>query len=75
MKRDSQAIAHSRPLDDLKQKRTEAKPQLAALKKELAGRANDLGFLPVRARKQDLTAIIDRKTGEVLRVLAIDPWV
>ncbi len=71
----SQAIARSRPLDDLAQQRAEAEPQLAALKKELGGRANDLGFLPVRARKLDLTAIIDRKTGEVLKVLAIDPWV
>ncbi len=71
----SQAIARSRPLNDLAQKREEAEPQLAALKRELAGRAKDLGFLPVRARKQDLTAIIDRKTGEVLKVLAIDPWV
>jgi len=67
-----QVIARSRPLADLAQKRAEAEPQLAALK---AGRAKDLGFLPVRARKQDLTAIIDRKTGEVLKVLPIDPWV
>ncbi len=70
-----QVIARSRPLEDLEQKHAEAEPQLAALKRELAGRAKDLGFLPVRARKQDLTAIIDRKTGEVLKVLPIDPWV
>ena len=70
-----QVIAHSRPLEDLEQKRAEAEPQLAALKKEFVGRAKDLGFLPVRARKQDLTAIIDLKTGEVLKVLPIDPWV
>ena len=70
-----QVIAHSRPLEDLEQKRAEVEPQLAALKREFAGRAKDLGFLPVRARKQDLTAIIDRKTGEVLKVLPIDPWV
>ena len=71
----AEVIARSRPLDDLAEKRAEAEPQLAALKQELAGRAKDLGFLPVRARKQDLTAIIDRKTGEVLKVLPIDPWV
>lgn len=70
-----QVIARSRPLDDLERQRAEAEPQLAALKKEFAGRAKDFGFLPVRARKQDLTAIIDRKTGEVLKVLPIDPWV
>ncbi|MGH8523597.1 MAG: TfpX/TfpZ family type IV pilin accessory protein [Gammaproteobacteria bacterium] len=70
-----QAIARSRPLEALELKRAEAKPHLSALKKEFARRAKDLGFLPVRARKQDLTAIIDRKTGEVLKVLPIDPWV
>ncbi|MGH8659925.1 MAG: TfpX/TfpZ family type IV pilin accessory protein [Gammaproteobacteria bacterium] len=71
----AQAIARSRPLDALEQKRAEAEPQLAALKKEFAEHANDLGFLPVRARKKDLTAIIDRKTGEVVKILSIDPWV
>jgi len=71
----SQAIARSKPLEDLERQRAEAEPLFAVLKKEFAGRAKDLGFLPVRARKQDLTAIIDRKTGEVLKVLPIDPWV
>jgi len=33
-----------------------------------------VGFVPVRSGKSDLTAIVDRATGEVLRVSSVRPW-
>src|SRR5262249_11271221 len=34
----------------------------------------DLRFLPVRAGKIDLTALIDARNAEVVRVVALRPW-
>jgi len=72
--RSAEAIARSKPLEELKKKRVKAQPKLAALEREFPAGARDLGFLPVRARKKDLTAIIDRRNGNVVTVLPIDPW-
>jgi len=33
-----------------------------------------IGFVPIRAGKSDLSAIVDRKTGDVLRVSGVPPW-
>lgn len=33
-----------------------------------------LGFLPLTARKKDLTVLIDRKTSKIIRILDVDPW-
>ncbi len=73
--RTAQVIARSKPLAALEEKRPEARRCVADLEQALGIDAKDLAFLPVRARKQDLTAIIDRRSGEVLKVLLIDPWV
>ena len=40
-----------------------------------SGRAEDaVGYLPVRARAEDFAMIVDRKTGEVVGSLRINPW-
>ncbi|MGH8583201.1 MAG: TfpX/TfpZ family type IV pilin accessory protein [Gammaproteobacteria bacterium] len=69
-----QVIARAKSLAELRAKHPEAGAALAAVESAFAGPQSDLGFLPVRARKRDLTAIIDRKTGELLQMLPIDPW-
>jgi hypothetical protein len=33
-----------------------------------------IGFVPIRAGKSDLSAIVDRATGAVLRVSSVRPW-
>ncbi len=33
-----------------------------------------VGFLPVRARNEDFAMIVDRKTGEIVGSLRINPW-
>jgi len=42
---------------------------------DAAGRGeNDLGFLPLSAKKGDATAIIDRSDSSIVAVLDVDPW-
>jgi len=36
--------------------------------------ASDLGYLPVRARNKDFAMIVDRKTGQIVGSLAVNPW-
>jgi hypothetical protein len=45
----------------------------AALSAAAVPEAN-IRFLPVRAGKIDLTALIDARDGSVLRVVALRPW-
>ena len=37
-----------------------------------AGRS--LGYVPVKARNRDFAAVVDRKTGEIVGYLPINPW-
>lgn len=38
------------------------------------GAGRELGYLPVRARNKDFAAVVDRKTGEVVGYLPLNPW-
>jgi hypothetical protein len=42
---------------------------------DTSGRAEaSVGFLPVRARNEDFAMIVDRKSGEIVGSLRINPW-
>ena len=34
----------------------------------------ELRFLPMRAGKEDLSVVIDAKTGEIARISSLKPW-
>lgn len=38
------------------------------------GKGRELGFVPVRARNEDMAAVVDKKTGEVVGFLPLNPW-
>ncbi|MGH8514606.1 MAG: hypothetical protein ACREV8_11830, partial [Gammaproteobacteria bacterium] len=67
-------IAKAKPLAELREKRPGSEADLTRVVKTFGQSWDDLAFLPVRARKEDLTAIIDRRNGNVVKVLPIDPW-
>lgn len=72
----SDVIARAQPLADLKT----FNPGKTALvdewiKKSLAGHsAETLGFVPVKGKVEDLTAIVDKNTGALVQVLRLKPW-
>jgi hypothetical protein len=40
-----------------------------------AGRTDDgVGFLPMKARNNDMTVLIDKKTGDMVGILPVYPW-
>ena len=72
VKRD--VIAHVQPIDLLRQRNPGDIPQVDALVAKTGKPETAIGFVPIRAGKSDLSAIVDRATGEILRVSGIPPW-
>jgi hypothetical protein len=63
----------ARPLVGLAQKDRESAMRVSEFVAE-RGAGRSLGYVPVRARNQDFTAVVDRKTGEIVGFLDVDPW-
>ena len=36
--------------------------------------ARNLGYIPVRARNRDFAMVVDRKSGEIVGYIAVNPW-
>ncbi len=68
-------IDHLKPLSRLRASATQADVNLDQVVKTSGLKEYELGFLPVETAKGDLTAIINRKSAEVVDVIAVDPWV
>ena len=40
-----------------------------------SGRAEDaVGFLPMKARNQDMAVVVDKKSGEIVGIVPVNPW-
>lgn len=63
----------ARPLQALS-RQGEANATLVSVFVAERGQGRDLGYVPVRARNKDFSAIVDRKTGEVVGYLPVNPW-
>ncbi len=68
-------IDHLKPLSRLRASATQADVNLDQVVKTSGLKENELGFLPVETAKDDLTAIINRKSAEIIDVITVDPWV
>jgi hypothetical protein len=68
------AAKAARPLADLAKRQSQ---DVAAIRAFVAGsgRAEDaVGFLPMKARDQDMAVAVDTKSGEVVGILPVYPW-
>lgn len=64
----------SRPLVSLSQK---GQASATAINNFVAANGNGarvLGYVPVKARNRDFAAVVDRKSGEIVGYLAVNPW-
>ena len=40
-----------------------------------SGRAEDtIGFLPMKARNQDMAVVVDKKSGDIVGIVPVNPW-
>ena len=68
------AAKKARPLADLAQRQPQEATAIRAFV-AASGRAEDaMGFLPMKARNQDMAVIVDNKSGEIVGILPVHPW-
>lgn len=67
------AAAAARPLVTLAQGSKESADRVNEFLTAHASGGRNLGFIPVTARNRDFSAVVDRKTGEIVGYLRIDP--
>jgi len=70
----AQVAKASRPLVSLSQKGLESAEAVNAFVAANGNGARSLGYVPVKARNRDFTVVVDRKTGEIVGYLAVNPW-
>lgn len=70
----AEAARAAKPLVRLAQKGKEPSEQVTDFVAVNGRAARSLGFVAVRARNRDFAAVVDRKTGEIVGYLPIDPW-
>lgn len=68
-----QAAAVAKPLSTLSRQGRSHADAVSDFAKEHPGALN-LGFVPVKARDRDFSAVVDRKTGEIVGYLPLSPW-
>ena len=64
----------AKPLAELAKRHPEGAAAIRAFV-VASGRAEDsVGYLPMKARNQDMSVIVDTKSGEIIGILPVNPW-
>jgi hypothetical protein len=66
--------AHGEPFEKLRVLNPTDRARVDALPSATGVPEPSLAFLPLRAGERDLSVLIDRRSGDVLRILALSPW-
>jgi hypothetical protein len=70
----SLVLEQAKPLSQLKKQNPKSYEAVAQIGRSLGKQESEVVFLPVNARKQVMTALLDSKTGELLKIEAVSPW-
>ena len=67
-------LKHAKPIDALKITDESGRDQLAEAIRKTGEAPQDLVWVPLMARKANLTMLLDAKSGQPLRAVAVNPW-
>jgi hypothetical protein len=71
----TEAAHKAQPLDQLLQhSNTQIRAWLSSILNKMGRTPSSIKFLPLQAPRQNQTVLIDGKTGEILKIIDIDPW-
>ena len=70
----AEALAKAKPVKELRALNPGRGAEIDAIAAALAARDEGLRFLPVRAGKRDLVALLDARDGRALKFVALRPW-
>ena len=68
------AAAKAKPISQLRNLNPGKLERIDRLVRDLGRDEKALGFLPMRAESDDLAVIVDFASGDVLRLVALNPW-
>jgi len=69
-----EVAAHAKPYEDLRRFNPGAEARITALPGKWNRAPAELGFVPMRAGRVDLTVFVDRRTGDYLGTSSLRPW-
>lgn len=67
-------VARARPLSTIQPNNPELERQLQLLVKDMDLEQSDVSILPVRAKQKFVTALVDPKTADVIKLVDVDPY-
>jgi hypothetical protein len=67
-------LKRAKPIEVLSKKEPENNDLLNAALQKVNRQASDVVWVPLQARKEDMTMLIDGKTGRPIVAIPIDPW-
>jgi len=70
----AQMLEYAKPLVDLRHRQPSAVSRLDAWLRDHQRADADVVWLPIKARRADMTMLLDRKTGQVLDAMPVYPW-
>jgi hypothetical protein len=70
----AEAARKAAPIDKLRVLNPAGGDEIDAAVRRGGGKEGELGFLPLRAGKRDLTVVVRRGSGEVVALLPLRPW-
>lgn len=68
------AAKKAKALSVLGARNRNAPEMLQRLESQTGKRESDLGFLPLSARNQSMSVVVDRQSGEIEEMLPLNPW-
>jgi hypothetical protein len=69
-----QAGARARPLAELEKKQPSEVETIRKFVRDSGRKADQIGFLPMKARNQDMTVVVEIATGDIVGFLPVEPW-
>ena len=68
------AAQRSRPLAELEKKQPDQAEAIRKFVADSGRKADEIGYLPMKARNRDMSVVVDKTTGAIIGFLDVEPW-
>ena len=70
----TQAAKRARPLAELEKKQPDQAATIRKFVVDSGRKPDEIGYLAMKARNQDMSVVVDKATGAILGFLPVEPW-
>ena len=68
------AAKAAKPLSELAKRQPQDAPVIKAFVGGSGRTEDSIGFLPMKARNRDMAVVVDRKSGDIVGIVPVNPW-